>query len=274
MQGLARAILLLAIGAVAWVGWLAISAMDRSAERGRDPNDNASASDARRAADSAFADSVLVMAGPQNAEVSLEPSRLAPPERDVARIAWALSTRSGGGYLGEMLAAHDSMNFRWPDRSASPMRVWVQELPADTPGWDAAYPRLVRAAFSTWADAGVPIHFSFTPDSARGEIRVTWTDRFEAEVTGRTRWVHDQHRWIVGGSILLAMHHPQGQPIGRDAVRAIALHEVGHLIGLDHTTDQSSIMSARVQVSELSEADRSTIRLVYSLPPGSLRAPR
>jgi predicted Zn-dependent protease len=55
-------------------------------------------------------------------------------------------------------------------------------------------------------------------------------------------------------------------------VRAIARHEVGHLIGLDHTEDESNIMSARVRVTDMSEADRATARLVYQLPPGSLKA--
>lgn len=272
MQGLARASLAVALLAAGYVGWLAASA-SRTRASTRDAATSARA-DSAKAELSALADSVLAVAGPQNPEVSLTPSRRPAPERDAARIAWTLSSRAAGSYLGEMLAAHDSQNFRWPDRAHEPMRVWVQELATGTPGWDSAYPRLVREAFTTWGDAGVPIHFSFTTDSARGEIHVTWTDRFEAEITGRTRWAHDQHRWMVGGSILLALHQPQGQPLGHAAVQAIALHEVGHLIGLDHTDDATSIMAARVRVRELNEADRATARLVYSLPPGSLRGPR
>ncbi|HVH39102.1 MAG TPA: matrixin family metalloprotease [Gemmatimonadaceae bacterium] len=200
----------------------------------------------------------------------LRVSSLGAPERDAARTALALR-RSEGSYLRELLDAHDSTNFRWPDRRHAPMRIWVQEMPVTTVGYDARFPRLVRDAFSTWGDAGVPIHLSFVLDSARAEIHVRWVDKFENAMTGRTRWVHDQHAWIVAGSIELALHQPDGSPLTADAVRAIALHEVGHLIGLDHTVDASNIMSARVSVSELSEADRRTARLVYSLPPGSLK---
>lgn len=193
------------------------------------------------------------------------------PARDPARIAHILRSRGGGTYFGELLEARDSLNYRWPDRQTEPMRVWVQ--PSQLDGFDAGYPQLVREAFSTWHAAGVPIYFSFTLDSARAEILVTWIDRFAERMTGRTRWAHDRHQWIVGGSIELALHQPDGSPLDRAAVRAITLHEVGHLIGLDHTASEANVMSARVRVTELSEADRATARLVYALPPGSMRTP-
>jgi hypothetical protein len=269
MRTLERTLVVLALLATAGITTLVFSARrsavpDRRTAEARD-----------LFADSVFADSVLAIGGPQNPEIIFARSSRVAPDRDPARIAHMLATRSAGTYLGEMLAAHDSMNHRWPDRSVDPMRVWVQHLDEDTPGWDNGYPHLVRDAFSRWNTIGVPIHFTFVMDSARAEIHVTWTDRFEAQMTGRTRWAHDQHRWIVGGNILLALHLPDGRPLDRDAVRAIALHEVGHLIGLDHATDRAHIMSPRVHVSELSEADQRTARLVYSLPPGSLKgAPR
>ena len=54
-------------------------------------------------------------------------------------------------------------------------------------------------------------------------------------------------------------------------MHAIALHEVGHLLGLDHTADTMNIMTPKVRVRELCEADRATMRLLYSLPPGSVK---
>jgi hypothetical protein len=46
---------------------------------------------------------------------------------------------------------------------------------------------------------------------------------------------------------------------------------VGHLLGLDHTLDTSNIMTARVRVRDLSAADRATMELLYTLPPGSVK---
>ena len=71
--------------------------------------------------------------------------------------------------------------------------------------------------------------------------------------------------------ITLAMHHTQGDMLDPDSMRAMALHEIGHLLGLDHTRDSLSIMAPRVRVRQLSSADRATIHLLYALPTGPIR---
>ncbi len=269
--GVARGVLLAALTLVGlWLAFTVRGSLERRVRAAADERARLERAAAPpSAADSAFADSMLIAAGPLGPEVTVTRSQLAPPERDLERIAQLLASRSAGTYLGEMIVARDSMNVRWPDRRHEPMRVWVQE--SALAGFDASWPGLVRGAFTAWADAGVPIYFSFTPDSARAEIRVTWVDRFESRMTGRTHWAHDQHGWIVGGSLQLALHQFDGPRLDAAAVRAIAQHEVGHLIGLGHSTDETNIMSARVRVREMSEADRATVRLVYQLPPGSLK---
>jgi predicted Zn-dependent protease len=67
------------------------------------------------------------------------------------------------------------------------------------------------------------------------------------------------------------VHHRGGEPLDSSAVRAIALHEIGHLLGLDHTSDSANIMTPKVRVKELSDADRATARLLYTVPPGKVK---
>ncbi|MBM3906474.1 MAG: matrixin family metalloprotease [Gemmatimonadetes bacterium] len=210
--------------------------------------------------------------GPEADLVSVRTSALPAPQRDFAEIQRRLVDGERGTYIREILLQRSDNNARWPDRQFEPLRVWVQPH-SDLPDFQRDYPERVRQAFDRWTRAGVPVAFTFVVDSARADIPVVWVDKFEMPISGRTRWTRDQHWWIIGASIELALRHQSGEPLGAEAIRAIALHEVGHLIGLDHTMDERSIMAARVRVSELSQADEYTAQLIYSIPPGPVTKP-
>ncbi len=129
----------------------------------------------------------------------------------------------------------------------------------------------VRDAFDQWANLGIPVKFTYVRDSADADVHVSWIDHFDSPISGKTIWARDGKWWIVTANITLALHHNAGELLDAKAVHAIALHEVGHLLGLDHTADTANIMTARVRVRDLSEADRATMKLLYSLPPGSVK---
>lgn len=189
---------------------------------------------------------------------------------DDPSIRERLREAEAGTYIAEILESRDSNVARWPSRVGKPLRVWVQPATA-LKGWDSTYVGIVQDAFREWSSVGIPVPFTFTADSARADIHVTWRERFNEPISGKTRWARDDNWWILEGSITLALHHYQGDALGPSAVKAIALHEVGHLLGLDHTADIASIMTPRVRVRELSAADRATMRLVYTLPAGTVR---
>lgn len=174
-----------------------------------------------------------------------------------------------GTYIGEVLRGRDSAVVRWPERVDRPLTVWVADA-ANLPDWRPAYLGRVADAFGQWAQTGVPVRFRFVQDSGAAEVHVAWTDRFREPISGRTVWSRDAKWWITDANITLALHHHDGSPLDEDQVRAIALHEVGHLLGLDHTSDPMSVMAPRVRVRELSSADQATARLVYTLPAGRL----
>jgi hypothetical protein len=192
----------------------------------------------------------------------------APYVRDeIADVRRRLEVSAPGTYIGDVLAARDSSIARWPDRRTNPLRIWVQSAPK-LRGFEEAYVPIVRNAFSEWSESGIPISFTFVLDSASADIRVTWIEKFDETISGKTLWAHDANWWIVDAQIMLALHHKSGEALDSSAVRAIALHEVGHLIGLDHTRDTTAIMTPRVRVKELSASDRATAQLLYALPPG------
>jgi hypothetical protein len=197
-------------------------------------------------------------------------SREPAPVRDLAEIRRRMLQNEAGTYIGDILLARDSNIARWPDRTSRPLRVWIQ--PTDTAhDWNPANVPQVRDAFTTWQAAGSPVPFTFVSDSTSADVHVTWVDHFEEQISGKTMWARDENWWIVDANIAIALHHNHGSPLDSSAIRAIALHEIGHLLGLDHSADTTNIMTARVRVRDLSEADKATMRLVYALPPGSVR---
>jgi hypothetical protein len=181
----------------------------------------------------------------------------APSRVDVMRGA-------RGTYIGQLLAERDSTLSRWPTRLADPIRVWIE--PSSRVGFDER----VRGAFGEWGGIGLPLRFVFVGRARDAEIRVTWTD-YLVHKTGNTVWRVDRNGWMRGSDVILATHLGDGRVLDTRSLRAIALHEVGHAIGLAHSDDRHDVMAPLVRVASLSAEDRATARLLYALPPGHLR---
>jgi hypothetical protein len=177
--------------------------------------------------------------------------------------------RADGTYIHEMINGENARLRRWPTRIDEPVRVWVAEGDSAA-GWRPALNALVQGAFMTWSSIGVPIRFGFVPDSASAEVRVRWALELPDQRDGLTISRSDKHGWMRGADIQLALRARDGTPHGATAVRAIALHEVGHLLGLDHSPVVADIMAPLVEIDSLSIRDRATARLLYTLPAGLL----
>jgi hypothetical protein len=197
-----------------------------------------------------------------------DPSDSEEPDR--AAVRRRLRRDEQGTYIAEILRQRDSSLARWPDRDQRPLTVWIQPA-AVIDDWTPGYVDRVREAFQEWESVGIPVGFEFVSDSADAEVHVNWIDHFSEPISGRTKWARDDEWLITDANIVLAIHHHLGEILDEEAMRAMALHEIGHLLGLDHTQDATSIMAPKVRVRDLSAADRATIRLLYSLPPGPVR---
>lgn len=187
-----------------------------------------------------------------------------------AATARLLEEEGPGTYIDELLRVDGAPLTRWPARGDVPVTYWIQPG-AGLEGYVPDNRRRVDDAFAAWGRTGIPLHFSAIADSARADIHVVWTPRFSEPISGKTRWIHDRRGWIRGARVTIALHRYTGEPLSGEALHAIALHEVGHSLGLDHTSDAANVMAPRVRVRDLSDADRATARLLYRLPPGLRR---
>ena len=179
-----------------------------------------------------------------------------------------------GTYIAEILQQRDSSLARWPDRGERPLAVWIQPSAA-IDDWMPGYVDRVREAFEEWQAVVIPLGFVFVDDSADAEVHVNWIDHFSEPISGRTKWARDDEWLITDANIILAVHHHQGEVLDDSTITGIAQR-------LDRTPAQVVLrwhieqpmnvaIAPKVRVRDLSAADRATVRLLYSLPPGPVR---
>ena len=172
-------------------------------------------------------------------------------------------------YLAESLTDTDSMLRRWPDaRITRPLRIAIVRQNVD--GFREDFVGNVNWAISRW-NGVVPVQLETGADSATADIVVTWTVRMDSNRTGRTDLTWDRRGNIRQALIVLATHTPEGQLLDTRRMAALALHEVGHAMGLGHSPVKQDALYPVTLAQELSDRDIRTARLLYDLPAGSVR---
>lgn len=197
----------------------------------------------------------------------------APPTPDYAAITRQLADARGSTYIDDILAARSGHIARWVDRRSIPIRVWVQPRSTIAGFWPEFRDRAADA-FRAWGSAGVPLRFTFVADSADAEVHLNWVNTLNGRAAGVTYWARDQNWWITGADIQIALRSASGTAYDQVEIRTIVQHEVGHVIGLDHSSNRDNLMAPAVHVMQLSAEDLRTAALIYKLPPGSVRDPR
>lgn len=185
-------------------------------------------------------------------------------------------TACTGAKLGTVGAAVDSLTYlgsfeegavlrRWPD-DEQPITVWIAEAPG-SPARRAMRRAIARDAFHTWSSAGVPERFVFVPDSASAMVHVLWRQRLPDRRAGQVTRQADSDGWLHAATVELSVRNMSGAVQDTATLRAVSLHEVGHLLGLEHSPDEGDIMAPWVVARQLSPRDRATARALYGIEP-------
>lgn len=195
--------------------------------------------------------------------------QVVPPEELRRRVA----NLSPGTYVGDILAEQDSALYHWPERLDNALRVYVEPT-SSVPGFDRGAPQMARAVFDEWSEAGFPLRFVFIYDTASADITIRWLDRFppnEGQRIGVTERTHTSEFLIAAAKVGVALHDSAGRPLSGTTIAGTVRHEVGHALGLNHAEDPSSVMYRESATTTIGASDRATLRLLYLVPPGSLK---
>ena len=208
-------------------------------------------------------------------------------------LPWAMHRELADG--AEVLVA-----CRWPDE-AFPLRysVAAPEIPADLAGETVArtpadYVAAVDEAFRAWQRAiGPPVKFVRSDSPGDAALTVQLLTKIEEVPEGQLLGVvrGESHRCRVTrtgatpdlveiefapNEATLYIVDSMGLLTPRQ-VRAVALHEIGHLLGVSgqHSPLAGDVMyevAGDRRIEALSEHDKNTLRALYALPPGTIYA--
>lgn len=179
----------------------------------------------------------------------------------------AVAAVGSSGYLDSVFS-RDSLLRRWVGRDRDPVRVAIIPGPQGGP----AQIGFLRDALAIWESIGLGLRFrEVAPGDTTAEIRVEWVTSLSGPEAGVTHVRSTSQGWILGAMVTLAVELPSGEQLPPEGQRAVAVHEVGHAIGLPHSGDPDDVMFPVTRSSSLTARDRNTATLLYRIPPGPLR---
>lgn len=163
-----------------------------------------------------------------------------------------------------------------------PLKVYVPPVTYDVEN-PQQYPVLVQQAFAAWSQPFPALRFVFVNDPEIANIKVNWIEHFpESEGTwGKALFpIPQPPRYQTHKSeVFLAVRAQQGTAVGTgsplfspEELMAIAVHEVGHSLGLPHSKDPEDIMTPyifRLTAKthwKITQRDLNTLASLYRLP--------
>ena len=174
-------------------------------------------------------------------------------------------------YLDSLFSGPDSVVRHWPVGIGA---IGVAIVPGGTPDFLPEMLSEVRQALDTWSPAAAGLRFLEQEDTASAAMVVRWKETLEADRAGATDVTWDEAGRVRRVAVYLTTRSPStGRPFAPETRRAIALHELGHALGLPHSDRPADVMYPIATAIALTDRDRFSLRLLYELPTGWIGTP-
>ena len=157
----------------------------------------------------------------------------------------------------------DSATLHW--NNTQTIKVYIPRHP---------YSSTLKHAFEYWdQSAGTRLHFVMVGSPNLAQDEVIFVDKLEGNTVGLTQKSYRTKKYsngfekteLTGMKIYIAMQNPKGEQMSRDQIYTVALHEIGHSLGLGHTDDPKSIMYPNAYKYGLMEVTRQDMINLFKL---------
>lgn len=189
-------------------------------------------------------------------------------ETEAKRSAGIPSSAGQDNYLPEAMQG-GAARFK---QSSMPITVFIHPgtgRKGYKPEWDG----ILKQAFQSWSEATKGIVTVKFVNESGAAINCMWTDDLKDMINGGEDGLsgpsYSTKGELIGSEIFLLTKNPmRGHDTTDDEIRMVALHEIGHSLGLmGHSTQQSDVMFSSASSSNgLSDRDKKTLSDLYNAP--------